>query len=66
MSKKLQPIDIEFDYAFENYIKQIILNKLLLPKIGCRYFTHVIELQEEDEQEIMLRCRDILEELIMK
>lgn len=36
-------------YEF-SWIDAIVRNKVLLPKIGCRYFSHIIEFEHSDEE----------------
>ncbi|CAD8103243.1 unnamed protein product [Paramecium sonneborni] len=39
------------DLPLENifWVNSILSNKMILPKIGCRYFTHVVNLYQSDE-----------------
>jgi adenylate/nucleoside-diphosphate kinase len=41
-----------------NWIKQIFTkNGLYLPRIGCRHFTHVIQLEHTDEEVILFSSK---------
>jgi adenylate/nucleoside-diphosphate kinase len=44
-------LDLPLDYPSKtNWVDLIINNKLHTPKINCRYFSHVIELEQTDEE----------------
>lgn len=44
-----QPVSIEHTYYFQNYLKAILNNKLILPAQGVRFFSHVVELREDSQ-----------------
>lgn len=61
----MQATPIEFDYFFTNYVKSILNNRIVLPKMNVRYFTHVVDLREDDDQEILHRTQNTLERILL-
>jgi adenylate/nucleoside-diphosphate kinase len=42
-------LDLPFEYR-RYWADALISNKLILPKINCRFFTHIIQVEQTDEQ----------------
>lgn len=43
-------LDLPLEYGKNDWLEAITSNKLYTPKIGCRYFSHVIELEQTDDE----------------
>ena len=43
-------LDLPLEYNKNDWIDIIISNRLYTPKVGCRYFSHVIELEQTDDE----------------
>ncbi len=62
---KMTATPIEFDYFFSNYVKSILNNRIILPKMDVRHFSHVVDLREDDDQEILHRAENTLERILI-
>jgi len=42
-------LDLPFEYN-KYWIDAVIRNKLTLPKLNCRFFTHIMQVEQTDEE----------------
>jgi len=56
-------LDLPLEYSSSDtfdWVGAIISGKLFLPKLKCRYFSHLIELQAQD-QDVLMFASEIME-----
>jgi len=43
-------LDLPLEYGKNDWTDAIISNRLYTPKVGCRYFSNIIELEQTDDE----------------